>query len=360
LAILVVGLSACAPGSEPEPGAGASTPPSATLPSQVLSIAGLAAGPAPKIAWAKGMLFNGDPAKEVFPSDVDQFARTEQLVVVRDVEGNVFAYAPDGPVGTTPIGQATGSLAMNTEGNLVAWIAPDGSPTVLQEGEARAAVLEKQDGITAGDAVAVLGRDCFNGPETVEGAGCSVYFRATGTDKPQSFVASNHGFVESLAAGEDGLNLQDADPTGEVGWTTINDDLTTCSAYTGHETLDADAAKSWKTCDHMPLSFSPDGKHVLATGPHGYEGLGASGLSILDRQTGKPTLTVDSNEKSQAAILDMAWEDEAHVLAVVLQQRDAAIVRVGLDGSMELAGEAVRLDQPDDVANFPFRLAIQP
>lgn len=354
--LLTLGLSSCTTNESADP-APAAHPTVSGRPLD-LTLDGLKTGTAPKIGWASGTKFKDNA--DVLPANVDQFAQTKQLLVIRDVDGNVFAYASDGPAGTTPIGEATGDLVINDNRNLVAWIAPDGSPTVLQEGEVRPAVLEKADGVTAGDAVAVLGHDCFNGPETVEGAGCSVYFRASATERPQSYVASNHGFVEPLAGGKGGISLQDADETGEVGWTTLNRDQSTCSTLTGRETLDADTAKGWTTCDHMPLTFSPDGKHLLATGPHGFEGLGASSLSILDRSTGEPTLTVQNNARSQAAILDLQWEDDTHVLGVVVQGRKAAIVRVGLDGSMEVAGQPVDLPDVDDVSNVPFRLSVQP
>jgi hypothetical protein len=104
---------------------------------KVLDIRGLKTGAKPRIAWSKGTLLDGDPTKNVLPAHVDQFAVTKQLMVSRDTDGHVYAYAPEGPRGTTPIGEATGRIAINAERNLVAWIAPDGSPTVLQEGEAR-------------------------------------------------------------------------------------------------------------------------------------------------------------------------------------------------------------------------------
>lgn len=353
-AALVV-LSACGPqpSAQPEP----STTTSGTPKPSSLNLDGLTVGSAPRIAWSQGSALNGDDAQDVLPSNLDQFVETKQLLVMRDVDGNVFAYAADGPKSTTPIGKATGALAVNNERNLVAWIAPDGSPMVLQEGEAKPATLLGQEGVTAGDAVAVIGRDCFNGPETVEGAGCSVYFRARG-ETPQSFVASNHGFVESIGDASSPVHLQDADESGEIGWTKLNEDQTTCSTYWGHETLDADTAKTWKTCDHMPLTFSPDGKHILATAPHGYEGLGASSLTILDRATGKPLLTLRNNSESQAAITDMVWEDDSHVLAVIVQKLDWGVVRVGLDGSVELADERIR--STVELDSIPYRLSVQP
>lgn len=355
--VLALALASCTP-NKPADESTTSAPSASAPAAKTLDLRGLKTGAAPGIAWASGTELNGDA--DVLPANIDQFAETKQLLVIRDTDGKVYAYAPEGPVGTTPIGEATGGLAINTERNLVAWIAPDGSPTVLQEGEAKPAVLEKQAGVTAGDAVAVRGHDCFNGPETVEGAGCSVYFRSTGGEKPTSYVASNHGFVEQLDPDAGQLSLEDADDEGDIGWDKVNEnDLTTCSRYTPYGAGE-EVVKGWRTCDHQPLSFSADGKHVLATGPHGFEGLGASSLSVLDRATGKDLFTASSNLESQAAILSMDWEDATHVLAVVLQGRKAGIVRVGLDGSMEFAGQPVELPSVDDVSNFPFRLSVQP
>ncbi|HJR89845.1 MAG TPA: hypothetical protein VJ782_06785 [Aeromicrobium sp.] len=353
--VALLALTACGP-QGPDPTPPTSSPGSSATKPSALDLDGLSVGGAPKIAWSQGTALDGDRAKDVLPAKLDQFVETKQLLVMRDIDGNVFAYSPQGPTSTTPIGKATGTLAINQERNLVAWIAPDGSPTVLQEGEDKPAVLLNQSGVTAGDAVAVLGHDCFNGPETVEGAGCSVYFRARG-EKPQSFVSSNHGFVEAIGGGDTAVHLQDVDESGEVGWTALNEDQTTCSTYTGRETLDADTAKTWKTCAFMPLTFSPDGKHILATASHGYEGLGASSLTILDRATGKPRLTLKNNARSQAAIVDMQWEDDTHVLAVVAQKLDWGVIRVGLDGSVELADERIRPNRELDT--IPYRLSTQ-
>ena len=314
----------------------------------------LRTGAEPAIAWASGTLLNGEESTDVLPAALDQFAQTKQLLVMRDVDGRVFAYSPEGPTSTTPIGEATGDLAINVERNMVAWIAPDGSPTVLQEGHAKPVTLPAPEGgIEAGDAVAVQGRDCFNGPETVEGAGCSVWFRARG-ETVLSFVASNHGFVEQVDAPMKGI--EDADDDGVIGWTRLVDQSAACSELRARTGGSDDPV--WKTCDHLPLEFSPDGARVLATQPEGFEGAGAGELTILDRANGMPRLTARNNAESQAFIVQMTWEDDEHVLAVVNQGIDWAIVRVGLDGSMEFAGDPVR--PTAELDGIPFRLAVQP
>jgi len=353
--LLTLGLASCTPDKPTEPASTAS--PSTTAATLDLTLEGLDAGPAPKIAFAHGTLLDDETDRDVLRKGLVQFAETKQLLVMRDGGGDVYAYSPDGPTSTTPIGEATGDLAINAERNLVAWIAPDGSPTVLQEGEAKPAVLEKQDGVTSGDAVAVLGHDCFNGPETVEGAGCSVYFRSNG----ESFVASNHGFVEPITGGKGGIALLDADLKGEVGWTTLNRDPVPLSIYTPRDNGDGKPrAKVWDTNDYMPLAFSPDGKHVLATGPRGFEAPSVSTLSILDRANGKPVLNVPYNPKSKATIADMAWEDSTHVLAVVNQKFEWALVRIGLNGSLELASKPFTYKNAKAPDRIQLQLAVQP
>ena len=348
-ATVVVVLAACGPADDGDPTPAPSTPTSTATKPAVLTITGLDVGAPPKIAWSNGSLLNGNPDKDVLPANLNQFAETKQLLVMRDIDGDVFAYSPDGPKGTTPIGKATGNLAINKERNLVAWVAPDGSPTVLQEGEAKPAILPNQAGVTTSDAVAVLGHDCFNGPETVEGAGCSVLFRSTGSETPMSYASSNHGFVEALS--DKMLAIQDADKDGSIGWNRLNENQATCSTSIG--------SRPWTTCDHLPLSFSPDGRHILATQPEGFEGAGAGEIAFLDRNTGKPLMAVRNSAASQVFVTAMVWEDRDHVLATVNDGRNEAIIRVGLDGRMEFAVEPVRLDET--AANpYPLRLGLQP
>jgi hypothetical protein len=346
--LLAPTLSSCGPDApEPRP---TTAPPVAQPKTLVLDIEKLKRGAEPAIAWASGTLLNGDRSMDVLPAGLDQFARSEQLLVMRDVDGRVFAYAPEGPTSTTPIGEATGDLAINTERNMVAWIEPDGSPTVLQEGHAKPVTLPAPEGeIDGADAVAVLGRDCFNGPETVEGAGCSVWFGVHGKTA-RSFIASNHGFVDE--AENQIRGLQDADRDGSVGWTKLNPDSSTCSRYAAARS----AQQNWRTCDHLPLEFSPDGGHLLATGPHGIEGLGTGELSILDRDTGTATLTVTTLDDDAAFITDMTWEDAGHVLAIVFQKGEWAVIRIGQDGAMDIAVAPIEGEETES----PFTLSVQP
>lgn len=329
-----------------------------TAPARVLDIRRLEHGEPPAIAWSSGTLLNGDESRDVLPAAIDQFAETTQLLVIRDVEGRVFAYSPDGPVGTEPIGQATGGLAINAERNLVAWIAPDGSPMVLQEGQARPAQLEQPaGGISGGDAIAVLGHDCFNGPETVQGAGCSVYYRADG-EPTRSFVTSNHGFAAPADEAGRIRGAQDADEDAVVGWTRLTADQRACSALSSRPAAAGTPGSAWRTCTHLPLQFSPDGTHVLATQPEGFEGAGAGEITVLDRATGKALMTLRNSATSQAFVVSMTWEDDEHVLAVVNQGLTWAIVRVGLDGTLEYAGDPVV--PSEELERIPFHLAVQP
>ncbi len=60
-----------------------------------------------------------------------------------------------------------------------------------------------------------------------------------------------------------------------------------------------------------------------------------------------------SRDGSSATYFDEVWEDAQHVLVVTFQDGEWAVVRLGVDGSMEYA-VAPRRGSMD--AAFPFRL----
>ena len=82
------------------------------------------------------------------------------------------------------------------------------------------------------------------------------------------------------------------------------------------------------------MAFSPSGTKLLASGAYA-DGFGDSELDVLDAQGGGPI--VHYRTADGAAITAMQWEDGAHVLALVSDQVQWAVVRLGLDGHVEVA-----------------------
>ena len=99
----------------------------------------------------------------------------------------------------------------------------------------------------------------------------------------------------------------------------------------------------WTTDRTYAMWFSPDGEHVL-----GYDyPWEAVRLAILESRSG--LLLADVTFKGAARRLyvhDTAWEGDEHVLALVQDRRTWSLVRLGLDGSAELALPSVRGQGP--------------
>ncbi len=102
-----------------------------------------------------------------------------------------------------------------------------------------------------------------------------------------------------------------------------------------------------RTCDLTPGVFSPDGSKLLA-GPNTRSGFGDLEFAVLGQHWGAPLLDF-INYTSDGSIeypsfQDSSWEDNEHALVVMATpgpKKTWYVVRVGVDGSAELAAEPV-------------------
>ena len=94
---------------------------------------------------------------------------------------------------------------------------------------------------------------------------------------------------------------------------------------------------TWRTCDNQLSDISPDNRHVLGTPAYG-DGFGPTTLDVLTTRDGAAvrSFTAARNGRS-ATYFDEVWEDAEHVLVVTYQAGRWAVVRLGVDGSMEYA-----------------------
>ena len=65
-------------------------------------------------------------------------------------------------------------------------------------------------------------------------------------------------------------------------------------------------------------------------------------LTVLDARTGQKVLEFDGGGRATA--VEAAWEDDGHVLAVVQQGNRQAILRLGLDGTVERTTDFAHVD----------------
>lgn len=84
----------------------------------------------------------------------------------------------------------------------------------------------------------------------------------------------------------------------------------------------------------LPLSFSPDGRYVVAAGTTDRSGRTA----LFDASTGRLVRPLFADLAGDG-ILGLAWEDDSHVIASVAEGDTdrVALVRSGLDGTLERA-----------------------
>lgn len=169
-----------------------------------------------------------------------------------------------------------------------------------------------------------------NGPckEDTTSNGCTVFVNSTRYQR--SWAVSSHGIVE-----ETGLKTVTTGRDRWLGGITSYSDTGTCSVMKKGQRV------QWRTCDNLFSDISPDKQHVLGL-PAYADGLGPTRLDLLDLRTGAVEHTWAGGRKVHTAtIFDQVWEDPTHLLVVTYQDEEFAIVRLGLDGSMEYAAPPV-------------------
>jgi hypothetical protein len=249
------------------------------------------------------------------------------VVAVRSSEGETAATFVNDQGGTIP-GQGwpmDGSrFAVSEDGKSAAFVAPDGTPVVIFD-EGR--TFQPLPQIPAGsgfEPVAVTGAECADSGANT----CEVLVTSHGK-KPQTWVSTSTGHVGEY---EQMSNVVDAFEGKLVAGFTEITDSGSCSVVESLEDLEQGSA--WTTCDHSFGDFSPDGKHLSAY-PAYRDGPGSSEFAVLDANTG--TVVLDLHTTQDAFVQTAVWEDAEHLLAVVGEGRQAAILRIGLDGSREYA-----------------------
>jgi hypothetical protein len=102
----------------------------------------------------------------------------------------------------------------------------------------------------------------------------------------------------------------------------------------------------WHTCGGYRIAaFSPDGRYVAAW--HTATGGEFESVYVFDARTGRPVTntTVDAPVGFRGLPSgDVAWEDDSHLLVTYVADGDWAGVRLGLDGHLERATDALHYD----------------
>lgn len=312
------------------------------------TLTGLEQGTAPKTGWFEGRVWHPQAGKQIEVTGAGRVTAvahvgTALLVKVSDEEGNNEATLLP-PFGEEPVTARTwpmgGEFAVSPEGNVVAFVQPNGVVTTVQDAGSRFFELGKIPTGSGFSAIAIQGENCSGRSED---AGCTVYATTNGTES-HTWTTAPHDIVAEEV--DNGLRKTvDVTPDGRAAGMLSATDSGSC-----WESIGRDLGGLWKTCDNSLGPFSPDGKHLLGY-PAYRDGAGDSSLSVLDAETGEPVLHLTT--VPGVFFGSSVWEDDSHVLAAVYQEGKWAIVRIGMNGDREVAVGPVA---GDDAYVSPFTL----
>ncbi|MET3961174.1 hypothetical protein ABIE44_001108 [Marmoricola sp. OAE513] len=304
-----------------------------------LALGDLKVGKAPKTGYVVDGAWKG-PAGDLTLGTAD-----DAPVAVAVLDGGLLVASPtlDGPLKASFIDESGKtvntwpmdgySFAVSADGNVGAFMAPDGIPMVVQDAGSRSYELPKiASGGDSLDVAAVVGDNCSGRGED---ALCTVTVNSSG-EEPKVWLSTRYGKAEQIDGPYRKLVAADPNTGYTAGITELKDDLSTCSAVHDNSFQDDQliGKELWSTCQYRLLSFSPDGKYVLGTGSVG-SGNGDSSLTVLEADTGKVVLDLDAADN--AVIPGVVWEDSTHLLVNLLDTGRAGIERVSVKGTREYA-----------------------
>jgi hypothetical protein len=336
LLVPTVALAGHSGATHDEPGPATQTPSSTRTATAVdtrapLDLRELPVGEPPAGGYVAGgriHVADGDTGQIYSVADpIDDFALLSDGTAVyhtRDQSGRTSVEVTDSGGSNHGPYPAGDGLAVDATRTSAVWVSPDG--------QVHAWVATETAARTVGAPVP------GDGPQTggVTGdcsAVCQVLVRTTdqSTGEVTDWLVPSAGPAGKVAPRDPFVTVNDISSAGErLGYTEIGDG-TSCSAV-----VDVSGATSWRTCRHTLLAFSPDADHVSADVAY-HSGDGSSVIAAYDGLNGKLLFEHRSTAQTQAVVQGTVWEDDSHLLGVVRQGLEWAVVRFGVDGSMELA-----------------------
>jgi hypothetical protein len=321
---VTAGLAATTPSSSADVTAGGRA-----APSTVLDVRGLDQGAPPAVAWSERrsgttVIHGTDDSSTPAPNRLAEMAPMGSGHVIQTFgRGGTRTrwIAADGTPGRREWRTGHG-LAVSPLGNVVAFAGRAGKVwTIDQEGD-RVFRFNPVPVTGTAHAAAVSGENCKEG-EGDPGFGCSIAVNGP----RRAFYTTSHGIVDRVPR----LRHVSTGRGRLLGGITSLSDFGSCSAMLRSWQV------RWRTCDNQLSDISPDNQHVLGT-PAYADGFGPTALDVLATSDGKTVHSFTSARNGRSATyFDEVWEDAEHVLVVTYQDGKWAVVRLGVDGSMEYA-----------------------
>ena len=292
----------------------------------VLDVRDLDQGAPPALAWTerrrgRTVVHGPDGTRTPVPNRITELAPmgSGYVIQVARTRGTRTRWVgADGSPGRRTWRTGDG-LAVSARGKAVAFSGKRGRVWTVDQEADRVLRLPRVPISGTGRAVALTGEDCR---ESATSNGCSVYVNAG-----RGWVTTSHGLVDRAPR----VRLVSTGRGRWLGGITSISDTGTCSVMMRNQRV------RWRTCENRFSDIAPGGRHVAGLPAYG-DGFGPTTLDVLATRDGSVahSFTAARNGRS-ATYFDEVWEDRAHLLVVTFQAGEWAIVRLGVDGSMEYA-----------------------
>ncbi len=308
------------------PAAPAASHPEHAAPRTVLDVRDLEQGAPPALAWSErrsgATVIHGiDGTRTPVPNSVSELAPMGSGYVIQSLDrGSSITrwIAADGTPGRREWRTGYG-LAVSAEGRAVAFSGRAGKVWSIDSEGDRVLSFNPVPITGKGHAVALFGEDCKEG-ET--GNGCSIYVNGA-----RGWFTSSHGIVDRAPR----VRTTSTGRGPWLGGITSVSDTGTCSV------MMRSWKARWRTCDNRFAGISTDNRHVIGLPAYG-DGFGPTTLDLLATADGSVVRSFTADRRGRSATyFEEVWEDAEHVLVVTFQAGRWAVVRLGVDGSMEYA-----------------------
>ena len=309
-------------------GAGPADASARSAPTTRFDVSDLDQGAPPAIAWSerrsgRTVIHGADGTSTPVPNSLDLFAPMGSGFVIQTAGNRPTTtrwVAADGTPGRREWRTGHG-LAVSPRGQAVAFAGRRGRVWTIDQAGDRVFAFNRVPISGTGQAVAMSGENCKEG-EGDPGLGCTIVVNGA-----RAHYTSSHGIVDRVPH----LRMASAGRGAWLGGITSISDMGSCSAMLRSWRV------AWRTCDNRFSDISPDRRHVLGLPAYG-DGFGPTVLDLLATADGSVARTFTSARNGDSATyFDEVWEDAEHVLVVTFQAGEWAVVRLGVDGSMEYA-----------------------
>jgi len=300
----------------------------------LLTIKGLPAGEPARIGYTRL-----DQKQLVMPAETFDTPDAYQEITPYGTDGWLAIRAGDYPPTGSQVVELTAdfevvraasagsSLVLSSNAGQVAWVELEDGRSVLATGSTDGSAPTRTDlGDGVAQPVGFLPDDRVVFANTDQATGEEAF----GVVAPDGTVTEFGGF----------LTINDAsDVNGLVaGQTDYRQDGTSCGGVL------ANSGMAWETCDYTLGRFSPDGRYVVGLANQ-YDGPGSTTVSILDAASGDPLVDFRPADGTYIGVDQVEWEDEDTILATVTQGSEQALLRLEMDGRIELVDGPYRLSE---------------